>query len=283
MIRTATTARAASVRESPELRSWVALCEEVRRALDEPPWGSVIRGTAPLGDASPLLADAVFSIDLARATAWLRHLFTRAAAAGGPAATLRPERLSEEHVRALLRAAIAEEEFEQFAQDVDAEPGALGPVASLGAMPLLHAARRTLYDAVPRSWAPGYCPVCGAWATLAEARGVERSRQYRCARCGSGWFAGWLRCPYCGNADHHRAAALIGDDQGARYRTETCEVCRGYVKTLTVLLPIKPGDIALADVDSVALDLAAITHGYHRPPSPRRITAVRVVADPPRA
>ena len=60
-------------------------------------------------------------------------------------------------------------------------------------------------------------------------------------------------------------------------------MCRGYVKTLTVLLPIKPGDIALADVDSVALDLAAITHGYHRPPSPRRITAVRVVADPPRA
>jgi hypothetical protein len=60
-------------------------------------------------------------------------------------------------------------------------------------------------------------------------------------------------------------------------------VCRGYVKTLTVLLPIKPGDIALADVDSVALDLAAITHGYHRPPSPRRITAVRVVADAPRA
>jgi hypothetical protein len=48
-------------------------------------------------------------------------------------------------------------------------------------------------------------------------------------------------------------------------------------------LAVKAGDLALADVDSVALDLAAITHGYHETPSPRRITAVRMVADPPRA
>lgn len=59
--------------------------------------------------------------------------------------------------------------------------------------------------------------------------------------------------------------------------------CRGYVKTLTVLLPTPPTDIALADLDSLDLDLSALAHGYHRPPSPGRMTASRVVVGgPPR-
>jgi hypothetical protein len=27
-------------------------------------------------------------------------------------------------------------------------------------------------------WKPGYCPICGGWPTLAEACGLERSRQH---------------------------------------------------------------------------------------------------------
>ena len=278
-MRAAATAREASAPESPELRPWVDLCEEVWRALGDPPWGSVTRGPAPLADGAPLLADAILSVDVGRAAIWLRDLFARAAAAGGPAATLRPEPLTHERVVALLGAAVAEDgaRVEALAQDLDAEPGVLGAVAGLGSMPLLHAARRALEGALPPAWMHGYCPVCGAWPTLAEARGVERSRHFRCARCGGGWFAGWLRCPYCGNGDHLRAGGLVSDDAGARHRVETCEVCRGYVKTLTVLLPIEPAGIALADVDSLGLDLAALAHGYHRPPGPGRMAAVRVV------
>jgi FdhE protein len=281
----ATTARKASVRESPELRPWVALCEEVRRALGEPAWGSVTRGPAPLPDGAPLLADAVLSVDAGRATPWLRNLFARAVTGVGSAATLRPERLTDEHAVVLLGAAVAEDRarVEALARDLGAEPGALGAVAGLGAMPLLHAARRTLEGAVPVAWTHGYCPVCGAWPTLAEARGVERSRHYRCARCGSAWFAGWLNCPYCGNSDHLRAAALVSDDAVARHRVETCEVCRGYVKTLTVLLPTEAADLALADLDSLGLDLAAVAHGYRRPQGPVRMASARVVAGPPRS
>lgn len=67
------------------------------------------------------------------------------------------------------------------------------------------------------------------------------------------------------------------------HRVETCEVCRGYVKTLTVLLPSEPAAIALADVDSIALDLAAIAHGYHRPLSPGLMASCCVVAGPRRS
>ena len=71
-MRAAATAREASAPESPELRPWVDLCEEVRRALGDPPWGSVTRGPAPLADGAPLLADAILSVDVGRAASTAR-------------------------------------------------------------------------------------------------------------------------------------------------------------------------------------------------------------------
>jgi FdhE protein len=285
-------ARPASVRESLEMGPWVALCEEVRQELGEPPWGSVSRTPVPLDSmkprSAPLLADAILAIDVRGAARWLRALFGRAGAIGSPAATLHGERLTEEHVVPLLSAVVNEDRarIAALAQDLDTEGSALGAVAALGVMPLLHAARRSLDAAVPNAWTHSYCPVCGAWPTLAEARGVERSRHYRCARCGEAWFAGWHCCPYCRNGDPLRAGALVLDETGARHRVETCEVCQGYVKTLSVLLPFEPGDVALADLDSVGLDLAAVARGYHRPPSPPRLASARIVrswARPPSA
>ena len=265
---------------APELRVWASLCEDVRQELREPPWGSVIRGPEPPTEGAPVLADATLAIDLGRAVSWLRRLVVSAAAAGGPAATIRPGRLSRERALDLLAAAVAEHEVDELARELDAEPGALAAVACLGAMPLLHAARRAVERSVPATWAHGYCPVCGAWPTLAEERGVERRRHFRCARCGGGWFAGWLRCPYCDSNDHRQAAALVPDDAGARHRVDACEACRGYVKTLTVLLPTEPADIALADLHTLELDLGALARGYHRPPPARRAASTRIVAGP---
>ena len=238
------------------------------------------RTDGPIADGVPLLADASVAVDLGRAGPWIRGLVDRAATGDGPAATLRAHRLTDERLVALLTASVAEDgvRMDALARELDAESAALAAVAALGAMPVLHACRRALTDLVPAGWTHGHCPVCGAWPTLAEARGVERSRHYGCARCGTGWFAGWLRCPYCGNGDHLRAGALVGDGPGARDRVETCEVCRGYVKTLTVLLPFAADRIALADLDSLALDLAALLHGYQRPPAPGRLGSLRVEA-----
>lgn len=282
------TAGAASGRETPapeasELVPWRRLCEEVRRVLvDEATcgWVTVAAGSAPPADGVPLLADASITVDLRQCGPWLRGLVERAAAGDGPAATLRADRLTDARVVALLGAAIAEDgaRIAALAGELDAEPGALAAVASLGVMPLLHGCRQALAGVVPAGWTHGHCPVCGAWPTLAEARGVERSRHYCCGRCGTGWPAGWLRCPYCGNGDHLRAGALVGAEPGARHRVETCEVCRGYVKTLTVLLPIETAGIALADLDSLALDLAALAHGYQRPAAPGRVGSPHLTA-----
>ncbi|MGH7278186.1 MAG: formate dehydrogenase accessory protein FdhE, partial [Candidatus Rokuibacteriota bacterium] len=119
-------------------------------------------------------------------------------------------------------------------------------------------------------WSQGYCPVCGGWPTLAEARGLERSRQLRCGPCGGDWRTTWLRCPYCGNDDHHRLGSLVPDGGGETRKVETCEGCRGYIKTLATLTPRAGAGVMLEDLATVDLDVAALEQGYERP-QPRAV------------
>jgi len=279
MTEVVTRARPAPAPDFPELQPWLRLYEEVRRGLDAPPWARVTHAAAQ-ADGAPLLADAVIAVDVAPASRLLRGLFERAASAGPPATSLDPARLTDDRALALLDAAVAEDgrRFGSLALSLGADPGALHAVAALGVIPLLHACRRALPASVSGAWTHGYCPVCGAWPTLAEARGVERTRRFCCARCGEDWAAGWLRCPYCGNVDHRRSATLVDGGTGTLHRVETCEVCHGYVKTLTVLVATEPAEIALADFRSVALDLVAIDHGYQRPAGTGRLSSTRLVA-----
>jgi hypothetical protein len=271
----------ALARETPEWQRWLSVYGIVRRALGESPWAtadSIAIAHAPPasgqdeGQDYPLLVGAVITVDATRVTALLRGLF---AAAGLPVVRLTPERSL-----ALLTAAVAEDaaRIEVLAPGIGAPAATLSAVAALATVPLLHGCRRALAAQVPPSWAHGHCPVCGAWPTLAEARGVERTRHFRCGRCGSGWYAGWLRCPYCGNGDHRCSGSLVPDETASRQRVETCEACHGYVKTLTVLLATPAEELALADLCSVALDVVAIEHGYRRPPALGRMASARVVA-----
>jgi FdhE protein len=270
----------ALARGHPEWRPWLRLYEEARRALSAPPRVSVIRDTVTPSDGAPWLADAVIAVDARWVTRLLQRLFGIAAGGGGPGATLDPGRVTREMALALLEAAVAPDaaRIEAQAADLGTEPGPLGAVTAFGLMPLLHACREAPAVAPPGPWGHGHCPLCGAWPALAEERGVERTRHFRCSRCGSGWYAGWLSCPYCGNADHTRLGTLVGEGGVTRHRLDTCDVCRGYVKTLGVLRATPAAELALADLASVALDVVAVERGYRRPPGAGRAAAARVVA-----
>jgi FdhE protein len=129
-------------------------------------------------------------------------------------------------------------------------------------MPLLQACARRWSSHVPRAWAPGFCPVCGAWPALAEERGLERERRLRCTRCGGDWRTEWLRCPFCGTHDHLRLGALVPGGGAPTRKAETCGVCRRYVKAVTTLAATPPADVSLQDLATVDLDVAALSHGY---------------------
>jgi FdhE protein len=169
-----------------------------------------------------------------------------------------------------------------LAADVDVDPGRLRGLIGLVAMPLLQACGRRLNGQIPAAWSAGYCGVCGAWPALAEERGLERQKRLRCGRCGGDWRTEWQQCPFCGVSDHRRLGALVSDSHGEARKAETCEGCRGYVKTLATLQPWPAETVAIEDVATVDLDVAALARGYSRPERPGYVLGARVVAGPDR-
>ncbi len=272
----------ALARENPEWRSWLALLEETLREVHEPSWQlAVPEPRAERLAAAPLLAGAVVALDPSLAGGWVRHLLETAAesGAGGAAALAAAARAGRLDPRAVLEAAVCQDgaRLASLAAAVGAEPGALDAVAHLAAMPLLQACGRHLAGQIPPAWLHGYCPVCGAWPTLAELRGLERGRRLRCARCGGDWGIEWLRCPYCGVMDHEQLGSLVSESHGETRKVDVCTACRGYIKAVTTLRPWPSYGVALEDLGTVDLDVVARERGYTRPERPGFDLGVRLV------
>jgi FdhE protein len=247
-------------RNHPEWRPWLALLEPAVAAMRDAAWDEAVTWEPPAADGDqPVLAQTTITVDRRAAERWWRTLL--AAAVEGPAAAL--ARMPIDAVE-LLDAAVSDDSarLNALATSASAPMGAVRAVAGLAAMPILHSCRRRVARA---PWRHGSCPVCGAWPTLAEARGLERSRHGRCARCGSDWALPWLQCAFCGNDDHARLHALVPEATGEARKVEACAVCHAYLKSIMTLTPTPPADVAVLDLVTVDLDVAALSEGYARP------------------
>jgi FdhE protein len=111
-------------------------------------------------------------------------------------------------------------------------------------------------------WLRNYCPTCGSLPAMAQLVGVDQGRQrfHCCGCCRTRWLYLRTGCPFCGNADDHRLAALTVEGEGG-LRIDYCESCRGYLKTYA-------GEgsegILLADWTSIHLDVIACDRGLKR-------------------
>jgi FdhE protein len=161
----------------------------------------------------------------------------------------------------------------ELALDASVEPDLLLTLAAQAVAPQLHAYAEHLLPLVERvddgstdgaNWLPGYCPVCGGWPRLAELRGVELSRFLRCSGCGSAWRWRRIGCPYCGTEDFRELRTLQVDGE-QRFRVSVCERCTGYLKVGNAFDPPPAVLLALDDLASLHLDVAAIERGYRRP------------------
>ncbi|AKT41751.1 formate dehydrogenase accessory protein FdhE [Chondromyces crocatus] len=234
-------------------------------------------------------------------------------ASGGALRALRDAaRLEGTDLFALLEAAIDHEapRLARSAASLGVSPAALGPVAQLAVMPLLQVCRRALEAAVATKPAPErepgsaslnapgtavleasagtargahvlpHCPVCGAWPTLVEARGLARTRHLRCGRCGADWETPVLACALCGEQDHEKLVALQPEQGGGARKVDACLGCRGYLKSLTTLAAW-PGEVVLLeDLATIDLDLVALDRGYVRPGDPGAAPGVTLVEAP---
>jgi FdhE protein len=272
-------------RERPEWRTWLAVLAEARQAMADPLWSRAVPMDGPeLGElrasAAPLLHGVVLRPETAGAERFVRRVLSMAAGAGGAAEPLRAAADARDlDVFGLLQAVISHEghALHECAARLNVPADVLSAAAAVVSTPLLHAVRRAWESRVPSDWSHGHCPICGEWATLAEARGLERRRRLRCARCGSDWRGDWLRCVYCANTDH-TTLGFVAPDAALDTRTiETCGRCGGYVKTLATLQGTAAEAVSLLDLATVELDIAALEQGYTRPAEPACDVRVRVV------
>jgi len=252
--------------QRPEWTPWLAVVEVALRESDERVWADAVPAMPATTGAAPRLAGATLTL---RRTA-VDSYFERLLQAGSKSGTREMATLGSASARSLdalvvFRAALCQEpgDITQAAVRCGVDPDALQAVAALVPVPFLQACNRSW--GAPPDWVEPYCPVCGSWPAFTEVRGIERSRHYRCGRCGSEWHAHGLSCPFCATTDHQDLVRLVPGDPGASSAVEACRRCLGYVKTFNRLQGCPPAAVMIEDLGGVALDLASLEQGYARP------------------
>jgi FdhE protein len=273
--------------QHPEWRPLLAVLRDVQMELERAAWEGAVPALEPSASGAPpqqpLLAGAVISITPSLVSRWVHRLMRSAANAGVPADSL-AEAVTGGRLDALslFAAALSHDvdRLDDLARAAGGDHGVLRGLAPVIAMPMLHACRRAWAARLPAGWAFGHCPICGGWPSLAEIRGLGGGRYLRCGPCGGDWKTEWLRCPFCTEGDHQKLGALMASDGLARPRIDVCDGCHGYVKSMTTLASISPGEVVLHDLATLGQDVIALEHGYRRPQGSGQPMAIRVVAEP---
>ena len=256
---------AALRRDRPEWTAWLHVAEILHAQVETSLWDtSVPQVDGGSSRGQPLLAGAVLSIE---AGALDRVVDCLVVSANEVSAKV-PPRLSSggpDDRLALFTASIADEPAHLASLLSDDEAGLAVAGARLLAVPFLHACRRHYEAEATRGWLHAYCPICGAWPSFVEMRGIERARHARCGRCGAGWHSTLLRCPYCAATDHLRLLTLQPEGDVVTGTVDACQDCGRYTKTLTTLQPYASLAVYAADLATAELDIAALSAGYVRP------------------
>src|SRR5882762_7541810 len=270
--------------EHPEWRPLLLLIKEALREAERPKWARFVPTLEHSGRGGrPLLDGAVINAAPRLVRRWVRHILGIATAAGTEVEPL-SKRVAEGWLDPLrlFESAVSQDvdRFHEVALVEKDYHGLLRGLAPLIAMPMLQSCRRAWAERVPMDWAYGFCPICGGWPALAEKRGLDGARHLRCGCCGGDWRTVWLRCPFCGEGDHGKLGSLVSPDRLERHGIGVCDGCRGYLKTFTTLTAIRPGDVLVEDLATLALDMAALERDYRRPAARGCAVAVGVVAEP---
>jgi FdhE protein len=137
----------------------------------------------------------------------------------------------------------------------------LGRGGQSGSVEPRAAASGTL-EAALAEWNRGYCPACGSWPALAEV--VRGHRLLRCSFCAATWERTTYACVYCDEAGEAFVTAAPDETRPDR-RIELCSACGAYLKAVEAadLSPFPL--VAVADMETMDLDVAAMEHHFGRP------------------
>ena len=151
----------------------------------------------------------------------------------------------------LAEAVVAGRSIESIAADGGVEPDVLAFVSGFVLSPVLHAMVAT---ALPEdgeapwdrdgAWQQGYCPVCGAFPTIAwldkplldeknaYLAGGGGKKHLHCSQCGTGWKFLRGACPSCGKETSGTMEMLRETEASRGERLDWCTKCNTYCPTV---------------------------------------------------
>ena len=245
------------------------------REAAESAWDVAVPALAAdrLRDGLPLLQDVTLTVDARRTERLFRRLIDAVAGTIGAGENALQASLDAGFLDAgeLIEASVRQQEdrLTALADRATIDMALLAALGQLVSWPLLLACGRQAAPLVAfADWDASYCPVCAAWPTLAELRGLERRRHLRCGRCAAGWAFRQDGCIYCGAADSRSAGYLAPESDRESRRALTCSECRGYLKAVTTVRLLAPAEIGLRDLETLELDAAAVERGFGRSATP---------------
>jgi FdhE protein len=234
----------------------------------EPSWQFAVIFAADHPAGAPLLHGAALRIGAERTGALAHRLASSVGIARG----------ADIDARAAIRLGLARDDdaLAAMAERHGVSLDLLALLTQVASMPLLLSVCRAHGERAASAWQRGYCPVCGAWPSLVEIRGLERERRLRCGSCSADWSLPLLRCAFCNEGDHAKLGSLLAEGEEHLRRVETCESCHGYLKVVTTFDALDIRALLRADVSTVPLDLVAQDRGYARPARPGWAPAVEI-------
>lgn len=244
----------------PTWQRWLDLIELAVAEAEKPAWSECVHVRKRRSPDAPLLHGATLHVNTTRASAFAARV----------AISFDIVALGAVDPLALILAGLERDSstIEVAAGKLNVSTDTAALLGQLCALPLLLNASRMLSPEASRTWQRGYCPVCGAWPSMVEMRGIQRERSLRCGCCGSEWVLPVLRCAFCDEIDHHKLGSLLREGDEQFVRVETCSSCHGYLKSVTTLGAMPLATLAMKDLSTVAFDLAARDRGFARPSRP---------------
>ncbi len=110
-------------------------------------------------------------------------------------------------------------------------------------------------------WEKGYCPVCGAYPTIAVIREKITQRWLHCSRCGHEWRYRRMFCPGCEQENPSGLDYFYVEDK--RQETAfTCNSCKRYLITLNHISDIGEHDRDVSAMGLIHLDIIMQDKGY---------------------
>lgn len=103
-------------------------------------------------------------------------------------------------------------------------------------------------------WMGGDCPHCGGSPLLAESRGIEQRRHWRCGFCAADWRGERLRCAFCGETDHRRLHYRFVEGEQERCRLSLCDSCGGGLPVVSTLGSVSAPGLLVLELETAHLD-----------------------------